>query len=98
MIFPRAEQREEAVRTAALLRERGLNVELYDAPTKLARRLLRYASRRGIPYVWFPPFEEGGVHEVKHMAWKNRKHRILLLGDRHDKRIHASRLAKAPAT
>ncbi len=67
VIFPRAEQREEAVRTAALLRERGLNVELYHAPTKLAQQL-RYASRKGIPYVWFPPFEEGGVHEVKHMA------------------------------
>ena len=28
----------------------------------------RYASRKGIPYTWFPPFEEGGVHEVKDMA------------------------------
>jgi histidyl-tRNA synthetase len=29
---------------------------------------MRYASRKGIPYVWFPPFEEGGVHEVKNMV------------------------------
>ena len=67
VIFPRAEQREEALRTANVLRERGLNVELYHAPTRLAQQL-RYASRKGIPYVWFPPFEEGGVHEVKNMA------------------------------
>lgn len=67
VILLRAERREEAVHTANVLRERGLNVELYHAPTKLAQQL-RYASRKGIPYVWFPPFEEGGVHEVKHMA------------------------------
>jgi len=67
VIFPRAERREEAIRTANTLRERGLNVELYHAPAKLAQQL-RYASRKGIPYVWFPPFEEGGMHEVKHMA------------------------------
>ncbi len=67
VIFPRVERREEAVHTANVLRERGLNVELYHAPTKLAQQL-RYASRKGIPYVWFPPFEEGGKHEVKNMA------------------------------
>ena len=67
VIFPRAERREEAVHTANVLRERGLNVELYHAPTKLAQQL-RYASRKGIPYVWFPPFEVGGVHEVRNMA------------------------------
>jgi histidyl-tRNA synthetase len=67
VLFPRAERREEAARTANLLRERGLNVELYHAPGRLAQQI-RYASRKGIPYVWFPPFEEGGVHEVKDMV------------------------------
>ncbi len=67
VIFPRAERREEAARTASLLRERGLNVEMYHGPSKIAQQM-RYASRKGIPYVWFPPFEEGGVHEVKDMA------------------------------
>ena len=67
VIFPSAERREEAARTANLLRERGLNVEMYHAPTRIAQQM-RYASRKGIPYVWFPPFEEGGVHEVKNMA------------------------------
>ena len=67
VIFPRAERREEVALTAKLLRERGLNVEMYHTPGKLAQQM-RYASRKGIPYVWFPPFEEGGVHEVKDMV------------------------------
>ena len=67
VIFPRAERREEAARTANLLRERGLNVEMYHTPTKIAQQM-RYASRKGIPYAWFPPFEDGGVHEVKDMT------------------------------
>ena len=67
VIFPRAERRAEAARTASLLRERGLNVEMYHSPSKIAQQL-RYASCKGIPYVWFPPFEDGGVHEVKDMA------------------------------
>jgi histidyl-tRNA synthetase len=66
VIFPRAERREEAARTANELRERGLNVEMYHSPSKIAQQM-RYASRKGIPYVWFLPFEEGGVHEVKDM-------------------------------
>jgi len=67
VIFPRAEQREEAVCTAKMLRERGFNVEMYHIPGKIAQQL-RYVSRKGIPYAWFPPFENGGVHEVKDMA------------------------------
>src|SRR6266700_3526369 len=49
------------------LLERGLNVEMYHGPDKIAQQM-RYASRKGIPYVWFPPFENGGAHEVKDMA------------------------------
>ena len=59
--FPHIERREEAIRTASLLHERGLNVEMYHAPSKISLQM-RYASRKGIPYVWFPLFEEGGVH------------------------------------
>jgi histidyl-tRNA synthetase len=40
---------------------------MYHTPGKIANQL-RYASRKGIPYVWFPPFEEGGKHEVKNMT------------------------------
>jgi histidyl-tRNA synthetase len=67
VVLPRAERREESARTARLLRERGLNVEMYHTPGKIANQL-RYASRKGIPHVWFPPFEDGGKHEVKHMT------------------------------
>ena len=67
VIFPRAERREETARTANLLRERGLNVEMYHKPGKIAQQM-RYASRKGIPYVWFPPFEDGGRHEVKDLT------------------------------
>ena len=66
MVFPNAERREDAVRTANLLRQRGFKVEMYHTPGKISRQL-RYVSRKGIPYAWFPPFEEGGVHEVKDM-------------------------------
>src|SRR6266496_889386 len=67
VIFPRAERREETARTANLLRERGLNVEMYHSPGKIAQQM-RYDSRKGIPYVWFPPFEDEGRHEVKDLA------------------------------
>ncbi|HLZ59246.1 MAG TPA: histidine--tRNA ligase [Ktedonosporobacter sp.] len=64
VVLPRAELREEAARTASQLRQRGLNVELYHSPVKTGNQI-RYALRKGIPYVWFPPIEDGGVHQVK---------------------------------
>ena len=66
VVLPLAELREETASLARLLRERGLNVEMYHTPGKIANQL-RYAARKGIPYVWFPPFDEGGKHEVKNM-------------------------------
>jgi len=67
MVIPSAERRAEALATARRLRERGFNVETYHQPDKLAKQI-RYASRRGIPYVWFPPFADDRPHEVKDMA------------------------------
>jgi histidyl-tRNA synthetase len=67
VVIPSAERRKQASATASLLRQRGLNTELYHQPDKLAKQI-RYASRKGIPFVWFPPFEEGKAHEVKDMA------------------------------
>lgn len=61
------ELRHLAATTAAELRARGLNTELYHQADKIARQI-RYASRKGIPFVWFPPFEDGKPHEVKDMA------------------------------
>ena len=34
---------------------------------KIARQI-RYASRKGIPFAWFPPFEDGKPHEVEDMT------------------------------
>lgn len=67
VVLPNEEQRKNVVRTANLLRKRGFNTETYHEPVKLSHQL-RYASKKGIPYVWFPPFDENGSHEVKDMT------------------------------
>ncbi len=60
------DQRERALTTAQALRARGIKVETYHAPQKLAKQM-SYAEKKGIPFVWFPPFEADGAHEVKNM-------------------------------
>jgi histidyl-tRNA synthetase len=67
VVFPSEEQRKVTRATARTLRERGFKVETYHAPGKISHQL-RYASRKGIPFVWFPPFDAAGLHEVKEMA------------------------------
>ena len=52
---------------AAGLRQRGIRVEMYHAPQKISRQM-SYAEKKNIPYVWFPPQENGQLHEVKTMA------------------------------
>ena len=69
VILPNKEQRALASETAQALRKRGLKVELYRAPQKLAKQL-SYAEKKGISHVWFPPFDEGGKHEVKNLETK----------------------------
>ncbi|HEX4212916.1 MAG TPA: histidine--tRNA ligase [Candidatus Dormibacteraeota bacterium] len=64
--LPSEELRPQAAETAARLRRRGLNVELYHEADKFGRQV-RYASRKRIPYVWFPPTADGGRHEVKNL-------------------------------
>lgn len=66
VVIPSDQRRPQAQAVAAQLRKRGINTELYHQPDKLARQI-RYASRKGIPAVWFPPFEDGKPHEVKDM-------------------------------
>ena len=61
------DRRPTATTTAKTLRANGYNVELYHQADKVAKQI-RYASRKGIPFVWFPPFEEGRPHEVKDLA------------------------------
>jgi histidyl-tRNA synthetase len=69
VILPNKDQRDLASETAQALRKRGLKVELYHAPQKLAKQL-SYAEKKGISHVWFPPFDEGGKHEVKNLETK----------------------------
>jgi histidyl-tRNA synthetase len=47
---------------AAALRARGINTEVAPKADKFGKQI-RYADRRGIPYVWFP--EADGGHAVK---------------------------------
>ncbi len=61
---PSDERRPLAAATAAGLRSRGINTELYHQADKVGKQV-RYASRKGIPFVWFPPFTDGSPHEVK---------------------------------
>ena len=56
--------REQAMETGALLRRRGFNVEVYHESKKIGHQI-RYATRKGIPYAWFP---DPGKHEVKDLA------------------------------
>jgi histidyl-tRNA synthetase len=65
--IPSEDRRALAASTAQALRHRGLKVEMYHAPKKIPDQM-KYASRKGIPYVWFPPFEDGRPHEVKNMG------------------------------
>lgn len=67
VVLPSEERRGETNETAQALRARGINVEAYHAPQKIGKQI-SYAEKKGIPYVWFPPFDDDGKHEVKNMA------------------------------
>jgi histidyl-tRNA synthetase len=56
--------RERAMETGRALRDRGFNVEVYHEPKKVGQQI-RYATRKGIRYAWFPDAEK---HEVKDLA------------------------------
>ena len=67
VVIPSEDRRADAMAVAATLRSRGLKVETYHAADKIKKQLT-YGSRKQIPYIWFPPFEDGKPHEVKDMA------------------------------
>jgi len=71
--LPSDDQRPLAMETANRLRSRGFNVELFHNSTKIKKQLA-YAEKKGIPYVWFPPFEDGQAHEIKNMETHEQKH------------------------
>jgi histidyl-tRNA synthetase len=57
------EQRPASNRVAEALRRRGVPTEVSPSAAKFGKQI-RYAERRGIPYVWFPG-TEGAADEVK---------------------------------
>ncbi|GAB2577108.1 histidine--tRNA ligase [Microlunatus antarcticus] len=58
------DQRPAANTVAARLRARGIPTEVAPEAAKFGRQI-RYADRRGIPYVWFGAGPDGGADEVK---------------------------------
>lgn len=63
--LPADEQRADCDRVAAGLRRRGIPAEVAPAAAKYGKQI-RYAERRGIPFVWFPPAAtDSSGHEVR---------------------------------
>jgi len=67
VVMPSEELRGLTAQTAQTLRQRGYNVEQYHNPQKIGKQI-GYAEKKGIPYVWFPPFDADGKHEVKDLS------------------------------
>jgi histidyl-tRNA synthetase len=61
--LPAEDDRAACDALAQTLRARGIAVEVAAAAQKFGKQI-RYAERRGIPFVWFPPAGEAS-HEVK---------------------------------
>lgn len=58
------ESRAASESVATALRARGIPCEVAPSAQKFGKQI-RYAERRGIPYVWFPARAEDAAHEVK---------------------------------
>ncbi len=59
------ETRAQADAVAQRLRARGISTEVAPSPQKLGKQI-RFAERRGIPFVWFPGTgEDPEAHQVK---------------------------------
>ncbi|MEO0392836.1 MAG: histidine--tRNA ligase [Pseudomonadota bacterium] len=67
VVLPAEEHRPQVAETAKTLRQRGFNVEMFHGPVKIARQIA-YASKKSIPFVWFPPFDDDQPHEVKNLS------------------------------
>jgi histidyl-tRNA synthetase len=61
--LPAEEQRPACDRIAAALRRRGINTEVAPSAAKFGKQI-RFAERRGIPYVWFPG-ADGAADTIK---------------------------------
>jgi histidyl-tRNA synthetase len=56
--------RAESAHIAGALRARGIPVEVAPKADKFGKQI-RYADRRGIPFVWFPDAEGGSVKDIR---------------------------------
>lgn len=70
VMLPNEDRRAATAQLCQSMRQRGLKVEMYHAAKKFPDQL-KYASRKGIPYVWFT--EEDGTHQVKNMLTGEQK-------------------------
>jgi histidyl-tRNA synthetase len=61
--LPDEARRPDCDRIAAALRRRGIPTEVAPTAAKYGKQI-RYADRRGIPYVWFPG-ERGEVKDIR---------------------------------
>jgi histidyl-tRNA synthetase len=58
------ESRSRSLAIASALRSRGIPCEVAPRPDKFGKQI-RYAARRGIPYVWFPGASDSDADSVK---------------------------------
>jgi histidyl-tRNA synthetase len=72
VVLPEEARRAEASAVAIALRAKGYNVEMYHRDAKIKNQMA-YAEKKGIPFVWFPPFKDGQPHEVKNMLTGEQK-------------------------
>ena len=62
--LPAEEDRPAAARIAAVLRSRGIATEVAPAAAKFGKQI-RFAERRGIPFVWFPSPNGDTVKDIR---------------------------------
>ena len=62
--LPSDEARDVTRRVATTLRGRGIAVQVAPEPTKYGKQI-RFADRRGIPFVWFPGEDGDEVRDIR---------------------------------
>jgi histidyl-tRNA synthetase len=56
--------RAQSTGIARALRSRGIPAEVFHEPLRFGKQI-RYADRRGIPFVWFPAMEDGAKDTIR---------------------------------
>ena len=58
------ESRKQSMEVADHLRERGIPAEVFPSPQKFGKQI-KYAEKKGIPFVWFPAFHDNEADRVR---------------------------------